>query len=144
VTGSDRARRIEEAGAAAARRADEARARIDEIEERLEALRSHLVDPGSSQWLGQADYAAARALEHGVESLHRAMLAHRAAVEIHAAAARAHDAAASAHDQSAAIGVGDVERHHQRSRLHREQAAADRVAEGTERDRLHLIYPQAG
>jgi hypothetical protein len=125
-----------EAADAAARRAEDARTRLGEIEQRLRSLRAQLAaEAGADEWLSHAEEAAERATGYRIESSQRARRAREAMARAYEEAARAHEAAAAAHDQAAA-GVGDVEAHERLSRSHRENAAADRAAGAAERERL--------
>jgi chromosome segregation ATPase len=137
-----RAERAADAAGNAAQRADEARTRIREIDERLRTLRKPPArHAGTADDLRDARQAAEQATRHRSESTDWARRAHRAAVEVHENAARAHDAAAAAHERVASAGLGDVEGHRQLSRYHREHAASDRAAGIAELDRLRQRYP---
>jgi hypothetical protein len=139
---NERSRRLERAAVAAAERAEQARARIEEIEKRLRALHTaQLTDAVSEEQINLAIRAAASARVHSAESVNRARRAHEEAVQLHGAAARAHDAAADALDRITAAGIGDVAAHVRMSKEHRQQAAADRAAADLERTRLRDEYP---
>lgn len=135
----ERLRRTVEAGASAARRAAEVRRRMVEIDQRLALLRTGRTDMPADQTT-RAKLAADLAAAHNAESRRRARLAHEAAAASHDEAARAHDAAAAAHQRLAATGVGDVEAHRRSSEAHLRQAANDRAAGQTERDRYVEMF----
>jgi hypothetical protein len=136
MTRSERAQRLARAADVAAQRAEQARIRITEIEDRLRTLRALPVTGAvTDAAVSRARQAAVSAETHSVESARRALRAHRGAADLHDAAARAHDAAASAHDRCAATGPGDPETHTKRSDEHRRFAAVDRAAADLERSR---------
>jgi hypothetical protein len=137
MTRSELSRRLERAADAAAERAEQARARIEEIAERLRALHSAaLVDSVHDEQLSQAQHAATTAEAYSVESANRARRAHQESIELHTAAASAHDAAADALDRLIAAGIGDTAAHERHARQHRALATADRAAADLQRSLL--------
>lgn len=104
----------------AAARAEVARRRAGELQERRQELASGL--PATAE-------TAERARLHAEESLQRAMRAHRAVAARHADAGRTHRLAAAAHEQAALLaGDGSGDLHQDAAAAHRAAAAAHDAA----------------
>lgn len=149
TTDDPRVHRMDEAGRVAAERAAQARARVAEINQRLDELRQirERTDRGAGQPDGERrgspydPLEAAEAAAHVAESADRARRAMEATVEAHLAAAEAHESAAAAHEHSLAQGFGEVSHHEQLAREHHALAAADRREADGLRQRLHEEFP---
>lgn len=114
------------------------RARREEIDTRLDAVRARLRELGERDPDPDRDPAAISerleaAQRHAAEAYTAAARVLAASVEAFRNAARAHERVASVHERAAAEGIGDVVAHEQQATLHRAAAAADwRRAERTQ------------
>lgn len=116
----------QDAGAAAAARAEAAGRRNQEIGDRLSRLADgHAPDRADLQ---AAQQRADEAQDRARESLDRAVIGHERA-------ARSHERTASVHDEARRRGLGDAAEHAQRAEQHRRDAAADRQDAASDRAR---------
>jgi hypothetical protein len=117
VAGEELSMEPQNAGAAAAARAEAAGRRTKEIAERLARLAGgHPSDPAD---LRAARQRAEEAQERAQQSLDRAVAGHERA-------ARSHDHTAEVHDEARRRGLGDAAEHGRRADQHRRDAEADR------------------
>ena len=116
----------QDAGAAAAARAEAAGRRTKEIADRLTRLAgghgTELAD------LKTAQQRADEAQERARQSLDRAIIGHERA-------ARSHERTADVHDEARRRGLGDAAEHAERAEQHRRDAAADRAEGALDRAR---------
>jgi hypothetical protein len=106
----------QDAGAAAAARAEAAGRRTKEIADRLTRLAGgHAPDSADVR---AAQQRADEAQERAQESLDRAVMGHERA-------ARSHEHTAQVHDAARRRGLGDAAEHARRAEQHRRDAAAD-------------------
>jgi hypothetical protein len=116
----------QDAGAAAAARAEAAGRRTHEIADRLTRLAGGQLSSAAD--LQAAQQRADEAQERAQQSLDRAAVGHERA-------ARSHERTAEVHDEARRLGLGDAVEHARRAEQHRRDAAADREEAALDRAR---------
>jgi colicin import membrane protein len=119
----------QDAGAAAAARAEAAGRRTQEIADRLTRL-------ATGQASDAADLQAAQ--QRADEAQDRAQRSLDRAVRGHERAALSHERTAAVHDEALRLGLGDAAEHRLRAEEHRRDAAADREEAALDRARLGM------